>query len=180
MSPDNPHTGDHGERRQVTVLFADLVGFTAFSERSGDEAAYKLMQRVTKLVRGAVREQGGRVWSFTGDGVVALFGVPQALEDAPLRACRAALTIQERVAAQTAQMESRLGLRPQLRIGINTGMAVVGRVDGEGRAATALGDTINLAARLQTLGSLQASSRARRRAGWSRAWWKAGLRAITR
>jgi class 3 adenylate cyclase len=109
------------------------------------------MQRVTKLVRGAVREQGGRVWSFTGDGVMALFGVPQALEDAALRACRAALTIQERIAAQTAQMESHLGLRPQLRISINTGMAVVGRVDGEGRAATALGDTINLAARLQTL-----------------------------
>lgn len=108
MSPDNPHTGDHGERRQVTVLFADVVGFTAFSERSGDEAAYKLMQRVTKLVREAIQEQGGRVWSFTGDGVMALFGVPHALEDAPLRACRAALTIQERIAAQTAKMESRV------------------------------------------------------------------------
>src|SRR3981189_1618778 len=88
--------GFEGDRRQVTVLFADLVGFTAFSEHAGEEAAYRLMQHMTTLLRSAIEEQGGAVKSFTGDGVMALFGVPQALEDAPLRACRAALLIQER------------------------------------------------------------------------------------
>jgi class 3 adenylate cyclase len=152
MSSDNQGAGPDGERRQVTVLFADLVGFTAFSERSGEEAAYKLMQRIAKLLREAVQEHGGTVRSFTGDGVMALFGVPQALEDAPLRACRAAILIQERLAARAAEIETIHGMRPQCRIGINTGTAVVGRVDEEdGGDATALGDAINLAARLQTL-----------------------------
>jgi class 3 adenylate cyclase len=152
MSSDNQGAGLEGERRQVTVLFADLVGFTAFSERSGEEAAYTLMQQIAKLLREAVQEHGGTVTSFTGDGIMALFGVPQALEDAPLRACRAALLIQERLAARAGEIETNHGLRPQLRIGINTGPAVVGRVDEEdGGGATALGDTINLAARLETL-----------------------------
>ena len=110
------------------------------------------MQRITELLRDAVNEQGGSARSFTGDGVVALFGVPQALEDAPLRACRAALAVHERLAAQAAEIEATCGLRPRLRIGINAGTAVVGRVDGEeGAGTTALGDTINLAARLQAL-----------------------------
>ena len=79
-----------GERRLGTVLFADLVGFTAFSDRRGEEAAYSLMQRTSELMTAAIHAQGGTVKNFTGDGVMALFGVPTALEDAPLRACRAA------------------------------------------------------------------------------------------
>ncbi len=79
------------ERRQVTVLFTDMVGFTTFSERSGEEAAFTLMRSLSKLMDDAVREQGGVVQSFTGDGIMAVFGAPVAFEDAPLRACRAAL-----------------------------------------------------------------------------------------
>jgi len=85
------------ERRQVTVLFADMVGFTAFSERAGEEAAFTLMQSLAKLMEDAVREQGGVVQSFTGDGIMAVFGAPVAHEDAPLRACRAAMAILERL-----------------------------------------------------------------------------------
>jgi len=70
------------ERRQVTVLFTDMVGFTSFSERSGEEAAYTLMRSLSKLIDDAVREQGGVVQGFTGDGVMAVFGAPVALEDA--------------------------------------------------------------------------------------------------
>jgi class 3 adenylate cyclase len=67
------------ERRQVTVLFADMAGFTSFSERSGEEAAYTLMRSLSKLMDDAVREQGGVVQSFTGDGIMAVFGAPGCL-----------------------------------------------------------------------------------------------------
>jgi class 3 adenylate cyclase len=97
-TPDQSERHAEGDRRQVAVLFADLVGFTAFTERSGDEAAYTLMQRVSALMTDVVHEQGGTVKSFTGDGIMAIFGVPAALEDAPLRACRAALLIHKRLA----------------------------------------------------------------------------------
>src|ERR1700755_523117 len=76
------------ERRQVTVLFADMVGFTSFSERSGEEAAFALMRTLWKLMAEAVREHGGVVQDFTGDGIMAVFGVPIAFEDGPLRASR--------------------------------------------------------------------------------------------
>jgi class 3 adenylate cyclase/tetratricopeptide (TPR) repeat protein len=140
------------ERRQVTVLFADMVGFTTFSERSGEEAAFTLMRSLAKLMDDAVREQGGVTQAFTGDGIMAVFGAPVAFEDAPLRACRAALAILQRLKAEGDDLKSKHGLRPQLRIGLNTGTAIVGAVQaGIDAAVTVLGDTVNLASRLQAL-----------------------------
>ena len=72
------------ERRQVTVLFTDMVGFTTFSEKAGEEAAFTLMRSLSLLMDEAVHEQGGVVQSFTGDGIMAVFGASTALEDAPL------------------------------------------------------------------------------------------------
>ena len=140
------------ERRQVTVLFADMVGFTSFSERSGEEAAFTLMRSLSKLMDEAVRERGGVVRGFTGDGIMAVFGVPVALEDAPLRACRAALGILQRLKETGPDLEAKHGVRPQLRIGLNTGASVVGKVEESADAGvTVLGDAVNFAARLQTL-----------------------------
>jgi class 3 adenylate cyclase len=144
--------GMEAERRQVTVLFADLVGFTTFSERSGEEAAYTLMRSLSKLMGEAVREQGGTVQSFTGDGIMAVFGARVAFEDAPLRACRAALAILQRLRENGPDLEAKYGVRPQMRIGLNTGAAVVGKVEDDAEAGvTVLGDTVNFAARLQVL-----------------------------
>jgi class 3 adenylate cyclase/tetratricopeptide (TPR) repeat protein len=140
------------ERRQVTVLFTDMVGFTTFSERSGEEAAFTLMRSLSKLMGEAVREQGGVVQGFTGDGIMAVFGAPTAFEDAPLRACRSALAILQQLRTAGDDLEAKHGVRPQLRIGLNTGLAVVGQVEGGADAAvTVLGDTVNFAARLQAL-----------------------------
>ena len=137
------------ERRQVTVLFTDMVGFTAFSEAAGEEAAFRLMRDVARLTGDVVRDQGGAIQNFTGDGLMVVFGAPTAFEDAPIRACRAALGIIERLERAADAFEREYGTRPQWRIGINSGSAVVGEVQDGG--ATVMGDVVNIAARLQSM-----------------------------
>jgi class 3 adenylate cyclase len=140
-----------GERRRVTALFADMAGFTSISERLGEEGTFALLQPIYALMTRAVREHGGSVQDFTGDGIIALFGVPDAVEDAPLHACRAGLAIHERLAATAPAIEARHGVRPQMRVGVNSGLVVVTQIRGESGPVTALGDAVNVASRLQTL-----------------------------
>ena len=140
-----------GERRQVTVLFADMVGFVEISERIGEDATFSLMRQIYELLTAAIKDQGGWVKDFTGDGVMALFGASEALEDAPLRACRAGLSIHQRLAAAASTLQSRYGTQPKMRIGVNSGLAVVARIFSQDATITALGDTVNLASRLQKL-----------------------------
>ncbi len=138
------------ERRQVTVLFADMVNFTSTSEKLGEEKTFALMERIFGLMADAVREHGGSVRNFTGDGIMAVFGWPAALEDGPLRACRAALAIQERMPSLAQEINRTHGVLPALRIGLNSGSVVVGRLrDSEDLSSTVLGDTVNLAARIE-------------------------------
>jgi class 3 adenylate cyclase/tetratricopeptide (TPR) repeat protein len=136
-----------GERKHVTVLFADLAGFTAHSESRDPEEVHALMDRFFQLVLDEVHQTEGTVNQFLGDGVMALFGAPVALEDAPHRALRAALAIQRGLHSLGE------GAAPlPLRIGLHSGPVVVGRIGDDLRMDyTAVGDTTNLAARLQQL-----------------------------
>jgi class 3 adenylate cyclase/tetratricopeptide (TPR) repeat protein len=154
-----------GERRQVTVLFADMVGFVEVSERIGEDATFSLIRQIYELLTAAIKDQGGWAKDFTGDGVMALFGASEALEDAPVRACRAGLSIHQRLAAAASKFESQYGFRPQMRIGVNSGLAVVAKIFSEDATVTALGDTVNLASRLQKLaepGTIYVSEATRR------------------
>ena len=92
-----------GERRQVSVLFTDMVGYTAIVERLGEEKALHFTRMIYEMLTGAVGEHGGTVRSFAGDSIMAIFGVPEAQEDAALRACRAALSIHAAFAALASE-----------------------------------------------------------------------------
>src|SRR5215204_1074121 len=139
------------ERRPVTILFADIVGFTSLSERLDPEDVRDL---TTECFRRLVAEStvlGGVVDKFIGDAVMVLFGAPTAHEDDPLRAARAALGMQEALARFNAEIEPIRGFRLALRIGIETGEVVTGLRDVNGvREYTAIGDAVNVAARLQS------------------------------
>jgi class 3 adenylate cyclase len=137
------------ERRQVTVLFCDLVGSTALSGAIDPEPLGTLIRRYQDAAAGAIGRFGGFVAKFMGDGVLAYFGFPRAFEDAAERAVRAANGILAEVGGIAGPDETRL----QARIGIATGLVVVGEIVGTGSAQerTIVGETPNLAARLQSL-----------------------------
>ena len=139
-----------GERKLVTILFCDMQGYTLISERLGPEKAYTLMDQVYEILIHKIHDYEGTVNEFTGDGVMALFGAPVALEDHAIRACHAALQVRRRMKEYTGEMESRYGIQFQTRTGVHTGPVVVGAIGDNLRLDyTAVGDTTNLAARLQ-------------------------------
>jgi class 3 adenylate cyclase/tetratricopeptide (TPR) repeat protein len=141
-----------GERKLVTVLFADVVGSTTIAERIDPEEMRTLVDRCFGHMLEEVHRFEGTVNQFTGDGVMALFGAPLALEDAPRRAVMAALAIQRALATCREELRSTSVVDLQVRIGIHTGLVVVGRIGNDLRMEyTAIGDTTNLASRLQTL-----------------------------
>ncbi len=141
-----------GERRQVTALFADIQDYTPLAEALGEEATFKLMERVYECMITAVLGEEGSVQELTGDGIFALFGAPIALEDAPVRACRAALAMQEKMKSLGDEFAVEFGIRPLARIGIHAGPVVVGTLGTDLRMEfKAVGDTVNLASRLESL-----------------------------
>ena len=137
--------GPPEERRQVTVLFADLSGYTAFAERMDPEAVKSLVDRALMRLGREVERYGGTVDKFIGDNVMALFGAPVAHEDDAERAVRAGLGMQDAMEEVNAGLPA--GIDFALRVGINTGEVIAGAV---GEAYTVMGDTVNVASRLQS------------------------------
>ncbi len=157
------------DRRQVSVLFADMVGFTEAVEQIGEEQALKLVRMIYDRLSAAVEAHGGSPRGFAGDGIIALFGVPDAQEDAALRACRAAELIRATFAAAGDAFVAAFGIRPTMRVGICSGIVVMAAVEGDGSAPTAVGDTVNVASRLQALappGGCLICDRTRRLVEW--------------
>lgn len=146
-------TDDDGERKQLTVLFADLRGSMELLADADPEVARRLLDGVIERMREAVLHFGGTVNQVMGDGIMALFGAPRALEDHALRACGAALRMQQAVTAMAAAMSSRAGgARVAIRVGINSGEVVVRAVGAAARADyTAVGRATHLAARMEQL-----------------------------
>jgi len=143
-----------GEHKQVTVMFCDMEGFTALTEKLGPEEAYGIMDQVYEILIHKVHDYEGTVNEMTGDGIMALFGAPIALEDAPQRAIRSAMAIHREMARFSDRMkEDRKGIPPlKMRVGIHTGPVVVGTLGNDLRVEfKAVGETVNLSSRMEGL-----------------------------
>jgi class 3 adenylate cyclase/tetratricopeptide (TPR) repeat protein len=142
-----------GERKQVTVLFVDVSGFTSLSERLDPEEVHRLMSRAFDLMLAEVHRYEGTVNQFLGDGIMAIFGAPIAHEDHAVRGVHAALGIARALEAYQAELLPR-GIRFRARQGLNTGLVVVGSIGSDLRMDyTAVGDATNVAARMQQGGA---------------------------
>jgi class 3 adenylate cyclase/tetratricopeptide (TPR) repeat protein len=142
-------TQDEAERKQVTVLFADVSGSMDLAEQEDPEEWRKIMQRFFSLLAESVTRFEGTVDKFTGDGIMAIFGAPIAHEDHAQRACYAALQMLDDVAEYAGELRRAKGLNFSTRIGINSGEVVAGAI-GEG-SYTAIGHTVGLAQRMEAL-----------------------------
>lgn len=143
---------DEAERKQVTVLFADVSGSMDLAEQQDPEEWRAIMQRFFALLAGAVTAFEGTVDKFTGDGIMAIFGAPVAHEDHAQRACYAALRMLDEVSAYAAELRREQGLNFSIRIGVNSGEVVAGAIGaGAESEYTAIGHTVGLAQRMEAL-----------------------------
>jgi len=141
-----------GERKHVSVFFADVVGFATLSGNLDPEDVHDIMDGCFEILGQEIHGAGGAINQYTGDGVMALFGAPVAYEDNIHRACHAALRVQDRMKDYTRDVKKRYGVLFELRIGMNSGTVVVGAIGDNLRLDyTAVGDATNLAARLESL-----------------------------
>ncbi len=143
-----------GERKQVTIMFCDLVDFTSIAEKLDPEEIYPIIDKVQEILIHKVHEYEGVVNKMIGDGIMALFGAPIALEDAPQRAIRSALSIHREITKFSETLKKQEVVIPllRMRIGIHTGPVVVGTIGNDLRVEfTAVGNTVNLASRMESL-----------------------------
>jgi class 3 adenylate cyclase/tetratricopeptide (TPR) repeat protein len=151
QKPREPTPLPESERKYVTVLFSDLSGYTAMSEKLDPEDVKEITSRIFGRIFKVIGKYEGFVEKIVGDAVMALFGVPKSHEDDPVRAIRAAREIHDLVEALSPELEERVGRPLSMHTGINTGLVVTGEVDMEKGTHGVAGDSINLASRLSGL-----------------------------
>jgi len=141
-----------GERKLVTVLFADVANYTSMAEKLDPEEVHQIMDGCFKILMDEIHKYEGTINQFTGDGIMALFGAPVAHEDHGQRACHAALSIQKVLKNFEEKIKRDFGADFKMRFGLNSGPVIVGSIGDDLRMDyTAIGDTTNLAARMERI-----------------------------
>ena len=141
-----------GERKLVTVLFADVANYTSIAEKLDPEDVHQIMDGCFKIMMDEIHSYEGTINQFTGDGIMAIFGAPLAHEDHAQRACHAALSTQKSLKKYAEKIKGDYNVGFQMRIGLNSGLVVIGSIGDDLRMDyTAVGDTTNLASRMESM-----------------------------
>jgi class 3 adenylate cyclase len=141
----------HAEYKQVTVLFADVVHSMSIAAAVGAERFREIMAELVNITTAVVKRYGGTVDKFTGDGIMAVFGAPVALEDHAIRACLAALGVQEEAKRLAVEVRERDGVKLQLRVGLNSGEVIAGEIGSGPFGYTAVGEQVGMAQRMESV-----------------------------
>jgi adenylate cyclase len=139
------------EYKQVTVLFADFVHSMGIAVAVGAERLREIMADIADRCAAVVARYGGMVDKFTGDGIMAVFGAPVALEDHAIRACLAALGLQEETKRLAVDVRERDGVELRLRVGLNSGQVIAGEIGSGPFGYTAIGDQVGMAQRMESV-----------------------------
>ena len=145
------HATRSAEYKQVTVLFADVVHSMDIAAAVGAERLREIMTDLVNRAAVVVQRYGGTVGSFTGDGIMAVFGAPVALEDHAVRACLAALGVQEEAKRLAVDVQERDGVELQLRVGLNSGQVIAGEIGSGPFGYTAVGEQVGMAQRMESV-----------------------------
>ena len=149
-APVTPAT-QPAEYKQVTVLFADVVHSMDIAATVGPERLREIMAGLVDRAAAVVKRYGGTLDKFTGDGIMALFGAPVALEDHAVRACLAALGVQEEAKRLAVDVQERDGVDLQLRVGLNSGQVIAGEIGSGPFGYTAVGEQVGMAQRMESM-----------------------------
>jgi class 3 adenylate cyclase len=141
----------HAEYKQVTVLFADVVHSMDIAATVGAERLREIVAGLACRCAAVVQPYGGTVDKFTGDGIMAVFGAPMALEDHAVRACLAALGVQEEAKRLAVEVQERDGVGLQLRVGLNSGQVIAGEIGSGALGYTAIGEQVGMAQRMESV-----------------------------
>ena len=164
----------HAEYKQVTVLFADVVHSMAIAAAVGAERLREIMADLADRCAAVVQRYGGTVDKFTGDGIMAVFGAPMALEDHAVRACMAALGIQEEAKRLAVDVHDRDGVELLLRVGLNSGQVIAGEIGSGPFGYTAIGEQVGMAQRMESVappGGVMLSAVHRAAGRWRSGCW---------
>jgi class 3 adenylate cyclase len=145
------HAAASAEYKQVTVLFADVVHSMEIAAAVGAERLREIMAELVNRAAAVVQRYGGTVDKFTGDGIMAVFGAPVALEDHAVRACLAALEIQAETARLAVEVKDRDGVDLQARVGLNSGQVIAGEIGSGALGYTAVGEQVGMAQRMESV-----------------------------